>query len=176
MNRQTLKILLVLFAGFFAACIDSRPPKITKVMDGPIDLPARQGFINDYARVIDDESTKQELESELLAFKEKTNVDFVIVIVNSKDGFSIEDHSMAIAKQWCLECRSDGSGEILIDIAMQEGEFRRNVSAPLWSALPDDEIARLSSSLEQSFSRQEYSDGLSKIVRSVTNRVLSHQR
>ena len=89
MNRQTLKILLVLFAGFFAACIDSRPPKITKVMDGPIDLPARQGFINDYARVIDD-STIQKLESELLAFKEKTNVDFVIVIVNSKDGFSIE--------------------------------------------------------------------------------------
>ena len=174
-QRKSLKILIVLFAGLFTACIDSRPPTMTKVMDGPIELPARQGFINDYAGVVDD-ATKQKLEAELLAFKERTNVDFVIVIVDSKDGYSIEDHSMAIAKQWCLACRADSSGEILLDISMQEGEFRCNVSAPLWSVLPEEDIARLSSSLEQSFARDEYSDGLSEIVHSVVNRVLTHHK
>ena len=156
-------VLLLSLSLALVHCADPRRPRITKVLDGPIELPARQGFVNDFAGIVDS-SAKQRIESDLATFKQQVGIDFAIVIVKSTGGYSLEDHSMEIARQWCLDNLPQSRGEILLDIAMADQEFRFNVSKPLWKDMPNEEVEKFQQALEQSFSKAEYSQGLVEVV------------
>jgi uncharacterized membrane protein YgcG len=155
--------LVLVMTISLAHCADPRPPKITKVLESPIELPYRIGFVNDFAGVLEN-SARQKLDSDLDEFQQQSGVDFVIVIVESKGGYSLEDHSLEIARQWCLDCRPQSRGEVLLDIAMKDQEFRFNVSKPLLNDLPNEELEKFQQALEQSFSDGEYSQDLIDVV------------
>lgn len=162
MVSARLAILLIIAIGV-SACADPRPPTISKAVESPIELPPRIGLVNDFAGALD-AASRQHLEPELTAFQKESGIDFIIVIVQSLDGHSLEDHSMEIARQWCLDCKRESRGQILLDIAMKDQEFRFSVSEPLWHDLPNEELEKLQNDLEASFSNDDYSQGLERVV------------
>jgi len=159
-----------MLAVVVAGCADTRPPKISREMEKPIDIPTRRGYLNDFAGVLEP-TARDILDSDLRAFSQKTGVDFVIVISDSADGYSLEDHSMEIARQWCLACRPDGKGEILLDILSQDEQFRLNVSKPLWNRLPDHVVSELQGALESSFGQERYADALTELVSKIRTKI-----
>ena len=168
MHYAGIGLILILTIGLLH-CADPRPPKIIKVLVGPIELASRQGFVNDFAGILDN-SARQKLESDLDTLKRQVGIELVIVIVKSTGGYSLEDHSMEIARQWCLDCRLQTRGEILLDIAMKDQEFRFNVSKPLWTDLPNEEVEKFQQALELSFSGGEYSKGLIDVVSKISTK------
>jgi uncharacterized protein len=165
--RRALTLMLVVV---FAGCGDTRPPKISKASEKPIEVPTRQGYLNDFVGVLEP-TTRQNIESDLRALNQKTGIDFVIVLSESADGYSLEDHSMEIARQWCLDCRRNGKGEILLNILIRDEQFRLNVSKPLLNRLPDDVVSELQRALESSFVQDRYADGLTELVSKIRTKI-----
>src|ERR1700754_238569 len=62
-------------------------------------LPPPTGFVNDYANVLDGES-KGRLESALKELRDKSDVEFALVTVETTGGQPIFDYSLAVAKGW----------------------------------------------------------------------------
>ncbi len=160
--EQFALLLLVFLAG----CSDPGSPKISKVLDKPLEIPARKAYLNDFSSLLTP-SDRERIDSELSSLDEELGVDFVIVISESTGGYSIEDHSMEIARQWCLECRSNSNGEILLDILRKDQQFRFNVSKPLWGRLSGEKAEELQKALEDSFSQGRSAEGLTQLVASV---------
>ena len=62
-------------------------------------LPPPTGFVNDYAKVID-EKTKKELEAALTKLKERSKIEFAVVTVDTTGEQSSLDYTMAVARGW----------------------------------------------------------------------------
>ena len=60
-------------------------------------LPAPTGMVNDFAGVID-QAAKQQLETRLRQFKEKTGVELAAVVVRTTGDREIFDYSLAVAR------------------------------------------------------------------------------
>ena len=106
-------------------------------------LPRPTGFVNDYANVFDSES-KSRLETLLAKLKERSSVEFAVVTVATTNGQPIFDYSLQVAKEWGVgpKDRSQGGG-LLLMFAIQDREWRLQVSRGLEKDLPDDVCKQL---------------------------------
>lgn len=64
-----------------------------------LDIPQPNGYINDFANVIDD-SVEEELETIISAFEEKTSNEITVVTITSLEGENLEDYSIRLAEDW----------------------------------------------------------------------------
>lgn len=134
-------------------------------------LPNPTGFVNDYAAVFDSDS-KSRLESLLAKLREKTKIEFAVVTVNTTNGTPIFDYSLAVAKQWGVGPKdtSQGGG-LLLMFAIQDRQWRLQVSRGLEKDLPDDVCKQLGEESTDLYHQGRYAEGIEKYVNAIIGRL-----
>jgi uncharacterized protein len=134
-------------------------------------LPQPTGFVNDYAGVFDGES-KGRLESVLRELRDKSEIEFAVVTVETTGGRPIFDYSLDVAKGWGIGPKdtSKGGGVLLL-LATKQHKWRIQVSRSLEKDLPDDECKRLGEQSSELYKKGKYAEGLTKYVGAITGRL-----
>jgi uncharacterized protein len=171
-------ILVFLFAALISSssCVSHFRPSAqkqtpdTKAEAGNL-LPSPTGFVNDYAAVFDSDS-KSRLESLLAKLKEKANVEFAVVTVNTTNGQPIFDYSLGVARQWGVGPKdtSQGGG-LLLMLAIKDRQWRLQVSRSLEKELPDDVCKQLGEESTELYHQGRYVEGIEKYVNAIIRRL-----
>jgi len=134
-------------------------------------LPRPTGFVNDYANVFDSNS-KQRLESLLVKLREKANIEFAVVTVDTTNGQPIFDYSLALAREWGVgpKDRSQGGGLLLL-LAIKDRQWRLQVSRSLEKDLPDDVCKELGDKSVEMYKQGRYVEGIEKYVKALISRL-----
>jgi uncharacterized protein len=129
-------------------------------------LPPANGFVNDYAGVIDT-ATKQQLETKLQNFKDTTNpsVEIAVAVVKTTGERDIFDYSLATARGWKIGSKDDDNPSALLFIAVDDRKYFTQVSRDLEDELPDGVVGSLQRQyLVPEFKKGNYSKGISDTV------------
>jgi len=114
--RALFFVLLLSLASLEAFSQSSSP---FSVNESP--LPTPTGFVNDFVGVLD-AGAKQQLETRIKEFKEKTNpqVELAVAIVNTTGERPIFDYSLAVARGWKIGSKEDDNPSALLFIAIDD--------------------------------------------------------
>jgi uncharacterized protein len=135
------------------------------------EFPRPTGFVNDYANVFDSNS-KQRLESLLVKLREKANIEFAVVTVDTTNGQPIFDYSLALAREWGVGPKdSSKGGGLLLLLAIKDRQWRLQVSRSLEKDLPDDVCKELGDKSVEMYQQGRYVEGIEKYVNALINRL-----
>src|SRR5579863_5698030 len=79
------------------------------------------GYVNDFAHVLNSDATTQ-LDNICQQIDQKAHAQIAVVTMNSLDGDSIEDYSVALFKQWGIGDKSTNRG-VLILLAVKDRQY-----------------------------------------------------
>ena len=134
-------------------------------------LPAPTGFVNDYANVFDVDS-KQRLESLLGKLRQKANIEFAVVTVETTNGQPIFDYSLQLAKEWGVGPKDTRQGGgLLLMVAVKNREWRLQVSRSLEKDLPDEVCKELGDQSTELYQQGRYDEGIEKYVEAIIDRL-----
>ena len=176
-NIATTHLLatLLLVSVLTIACLHTSTPEpqpSSPVQPSPAQQsPLKQvGFVNDYANVFDP-ATKEELETLVKKLQHDADVEFVVVTVNSTDGQSIFDYSLALARDW----KPGGTSKrgLLFLLAIKQREWRLQVSEALKKDLPDEVCQKLSEPSVALYKEGKYGEGVKLYARAISDRLRS---
>ena len=131
-------------------------------------FPQRVGVVNDFANAFNP-SQKKSLESALTQLKDNSNVEFVVVTIDSTNGQPLFDYSLALARNWAPGGES-GRGLVLV-LAIKDGEWRLQVSRSLEKDLPDDVCLSLAEPAEDLYRQGKYAEGVQAYVKAIGDRM-----
>ena len=129
-------------------------------------LPSPNGFVNDYAGVID-AVTKQQLETKLKNLKETSNpsVEIAVAVVKTTGERAIFDYSLAVARGWKIGSKDDDNPSALLFIAIDDRKYFTQVSKDLEDELPDGVVGNLQRQyLVPEFKKGNYGKGISDTI------------
>ena len=134
-------------------------------VDSP--LPAPEGFVNDYANVLDGKSERR-LEAALNELREKSGIEFAVVTVETTGARSLSDYSLAVAKGWGVGPRAPSKGGgLLLLVAVKDRGWRLQVSNGLMTDLPDALTKELSGQSTDLYRQNKYAEGIADYVRRI---------
>lgn len=122
-------------------------------------LPSPTGQVNDLAYLLD-AATRQRLERVLSNLKQRTDVNFVIVIVKSSGTEDLFDYSLRIANDRSIGAPSSVDKSILLVLAADTGKFFAQISKGGRSALPDGLIGEMGQRMRRRIESAGYNQGL----------------
>jgi uncharacterized protein len=129
----------------------------------PSPLPKPEGYVNDYAKVIDTD-TKSKMETILSKLDSEQKIEFAVVTVPTIGGQDIFDYSLAVMRGWGI-----GSAEkpgLLILVAVNDHKYYTQVSRHLEGDLPDGLVGQIQrETMVPAFKANSYSQGLMDAVR-----------
>src|SRR2546421_11702933 len=126
----------------------------------PIPLPSPLTPVVDYAKVIDPE-TRKKLESIYVNLKERANIEFAVVTVDTTGDQDIFDFSLAVARGWGIGSKGGDKAGFLLVVAIQDHKYFTQVSDHLEGDLPDGLVGQIQRGrLVPAFRQQEYSRGI----------------
>ncbi|HWN98821.1 MAG TPA: TPM domain-containing protein [Blastocatellia bacterium] len=129
------RFLVTIGAVAFLASVSNAEPQV----------PPPQGMVNDFAGKLSPD-TRQQLETLLVNFRNRSGIEVTVVTVNSDDmkGYPIEDYALQLGRQWHVGPASDGRGLVLLvaikppgSDGIYHGETRLEVSRHLEGDVPD---------------------------------------
>lgn len=127
-------------------------------------LPPPTGYINDYAGVIDS-TTKQRLETTLTNLDREQQIQFFAVTVDSTNGTSIFDYSLAVARGWGVGSRDTSKPSLLLLVAIKDRKYQDQVSRHLEGDLPDGLTGQIKrEKLVPAFRAGQYGKGISDTI------------
>jgi len=130
----------------------------------PSPLPTPTGYVNDYARVIDN-ATKQQLETTLTNLDQQQQIQFSVVTVDTTGGREIFDYSMAVARGWGIGSKDTQKPSLLLLVAIKDRKYFTQVSRHLEGDLPDGLVGQIQRErLVPAFKAGEYGRGLADTV------------
>ena len=146
------KIILTIFLifNFLNADISEYFPKLT-------------GRVVDVANILTPE-VKNQLTQTLKEEEDKTSNQIVVVILNTLNGYPIEEYAYQLGRFWGIGQKDKNNGVILL-ISMSERKMRIEVGYGLEGALTDaisKEI--IENTLKPNFKAQQYEQGILKAV------------
>jgi uncharacterized protein len=138
-------------------------------------LPPPTGFVNDYSNVLD-EATKHHLESTFTQLKERSAIEFAVVLVDTTEGQPINDYSMAVARGWGIgpEDTTRGGGLLLL-VAVKDKQWRIEVSRGLEKDLSNDVVLHLGRLMNEPLRQQKYGEGVKKGVDAIITRLVQRR-
>jgi uncharacterized protein len=176
LNRKPLATVLVLVA--ICACsarVQQPQPATNKVaaaepkVQSP--LPAPTGFVNDYANVFD-ANEKRRLESLLTDLRDNSRIEFAVVTIKTTNGQPIFDYSLAVARGWGIGPKDTSiGGGLLLLLAVEDRQWRLQVSRSLEKDLPDDVCKELGDQSVELYRQGHYDQGIVKYVNSIIQRL-----
>ena len=134
-------------------------------------FPSPTGFVNDFANVIDSDS-RSRLEALVQNLREKSKIEFAVVTVDSTNAESIDDYSLALAKEWGIGPKNlaEGGGLLLL-VAVKDRRWRLQVSRSLEKDLPDDVCKQLGDQSLPLYKKGDYSGGIEKYLNALIARL-----
>jgi uncharacterized protein len=141
-------------------CSVSQPTAVAQTTRSPIPLPSPFTPIVDYAHVIDPE-TRQKLESIYLNLKQRANIEFAVVTVDTTGGQDIFDYSLAIARAWGIGSKEGEKNGFLLVVAIKDRKYFTQISDHLEGDLNDGLVGQIQRErLVPQFKKGNYSQGI----------------
>jgi uncharacterized protein len=106
-------------------------------------LPARTGYVNDFAGVLDD-ATRQRLEVMLGNLQQRSGIEFGVATIQTTAGRDIFDVSRDLANEWNFGARGTKKKSLLLVIAATEKTAFTQFSRSVQSDLPEGVLGELS--------------------------------
>lgn len=103
--------------------------------------PKPVGHVNDFANIISD-GARQQLESQLRDYREKTSIELAVVTVLSLEGKTVEDYTIGLAQSWGVGDKKKDNGIVLL-VAPNERKMRIEVGYGMEPDLTDSQCGRI---------------------------------
>src|SRR5256714_12937902 len=138
-------------------------------------LPPPTGYVNDYAKVIDN-ATKRQLETTLTNLDQQQQIQFSVVTVDTTGGQDIFDYSLAVARGWGIGSKDTQKPSLLLLVAIKDRKYFTQVSRHLEGDLPDGLVGQIQRErLVPAFKAGEYGRGLAGTVNEYITTVAAKQ-
>jgi len=153
--------LLLLIFSLLAVDVHAQPTP-----ESPVPLPVPFNPIVDNAQVID-AATRQRLESIYLNLKERGNIEFAVLTVDSTGDRDIFDFSLAVARGWGIGSKEGDHAGLLLVVAIQDHKYFTQVSRHIEGDLPDGLVGQIQRErLVPAFKQGNYSKGILDTIQS----------
>jgi tetratricopeptide (TPR) repeat protein len=170
-QRNTLPLLFIaltlVFIGLSQFSVNSRAQDQTR-------LPARSGYINDFAGVVD-ESTKQRLEVVLGNLKQRSGIEFSVVTIQTTGARDIFDVSRQLANEWNVGARNSRKKSLLLVIAVNERTAFTQFSRAVQQDLPEGILGEVSQIMRGPLASGRFgaglNDGMNHFIGSLARKV-----
>jgi uncharacterized protein len=130
----------------------------------PVPLPVPFTPIVDNARVIDDQ-TQQRLGAIYLNLKERANIEFAVLTVDTTEDQDIFDFSLAVARGWNIGPGSSKGQGLLLVVAIKDRKYFTQMGDHLEGELPDGLVGQIQrEKLVPAFKRGQYSKGIYETI------------
>jgi uncharacterized membrane protein YgcG len=177
-GRRTPKLIFFLLLAITTSC--HRPPASQNAQATPSpsasvnsqSFPQRVGLVNDFANAFN-ASQKKSLESALTQVKSDSDVEFVVVTVDSTNDQSLFDYSLALARQWAPG--GDSRRGLVLALSIKDREWRLQVSRALEKVLPDEVCLSLAEPAEELYRQGKYAEGVEAYVKAIGDRLKAKQ-
>ena len=137
---------------------------VAKAQTAQSPLPAPTGYVNDYARVIDD-TNKQWMETTLRNLDREQQIQFAVVTIDSTKGTAIFDYSLSVARGWGIGSKETSKPSLLLLVAIADRQYFTHVSRHLEGDLPDGLVGEIQRArLVPAFRAGQYGQGLSDTI------------
>ena len=153
-----LGLLVLIFSLFVVDASAQRTPP------SPVPLPVPFNPIIDNANVINAE-TRQNLESIYLELKERANIEYAVLTVDTTGDLDIFDFSLAVARGWGIGSKEGDKAGFLLVVAIRDRKYFTQVSRHLEGDLPDGLVGRIQRErLVTQFRQGNYSQGINDTI------------
>ena len=147
--------LLALVFSLFAVEVRAQPTP-----ESPVPLPVPFTPVVDNANVID-AGTKQRLGSIYNNLKERGNIEFAVLTVDTTGDRDIFDFALAVARGWGIGPKDGDRAGLLLVVAIQDRKYFTQVSRHLEGDLPDGLVGQIQRErLVPAFRQRNYSKGI----------------
>jgi uncharacterized membrane protein YgcG/tetratricopeptide (TPR) repeat protein len=155
-QRNTLPLLMMALALAFIGL--SQFAVSSRAQDKAA-LPARSGYVNDFARVLDD-TTRQRLEVVLGNLQQRSGIEFGVATIQTTGTRDIFDVSRDLANEWNLGARNGKKKSLLLVIAVDEKTAFTQFSRSVQPDLPEGVLGELSQVMRGPLTSGRFSQGL----------------
>ena len=123
------------------------------------DFPTKSNrLVNDYVGILSSDE-KNSLENKLRTYNDSTSTQVSIVVINSLNGYEINDYAVQLANAWGIGQSKKNNG-VLILVAMQERKTSIQTGYGMEGVLPDAICKRIIEyEIKPSFKRADYYGG-----------------
>lgn len=135
-------------------------------------VPALPNPVNDYANVLT-RAGKEKIATDIVNLKKTTGAQAGVLIVNSLDGSSVEEATMAAARQWKLGSKDRDDGVLLL-IAVKDRKIRLEVGYGLESIVTDYHAKQITASMKGALRSGNYDSAVSTAITGVGARIKAH--
>jgi uncharacterized membrane protein YgcG len=134
-------------------------------------LPPPEGFVNDFAGVIDD-PTESQLEARLGRLKERAKIEIAVATVKTTGGQTVYDYSLAVARGWGIgpPAGEEGGGVLLL-LASEDRKWRIQVTRSLEADLPDEVVGRIGAAMNPALREGRYGEAVNRCVDDLVKRL-----
>jgi len=130
----------------------------------PVPLPSPFTPIVDYAHVIDAD-TRSKLEAIFLNLRERAQIEYSVLTVDTTNGQDIFDFAMAVARGWGIEPKGGEKTSFFLVVAIQDRKYVTLVSDHLEGDLPDGLVGEIERQrLVPAFREKNYSKGIYETI------------
>ena len=125
------------------------------------DFPAKSNrLVNDYTGTLS-KSDKRNLEDKLVAYDRESSVQIAIVIINSLNGYSVEDYSVRLAEDWGIGQGASDNGTLIL-VSIDDRKMRIEVGYGLEAVVTDALSKRIiENEMKPRFQKGDFAGGLS---------------
>ena len=124
-----------------------------------ITVPRYQGWVSDYARVLD-ASTQTQLTALIQELKDKTGAEIAVLTVDTTGGEDIFDYALAVAEDWKPGEKGKDNGVVFVS-AVQDRKVYILVGYGLEGILPDGKVGGIEDEyVIPAFKRGDYGEGI----------------
>ena len=126
----------------------------------PVPLPVPFNPIVDNAHVID-AATRARLEQIYRDLKERGNIEYSVLTVDTTGDLDIFDFALAVARGWGIGSKDSEKAAFLLVVAIQDRKYNTQVSRHIEGDLPDGLLGQIQRErLVPQFRQQNYSQGI----------------
>jgi uncharacterized protein len=126
----------------------------------PVPLPSPFTPIVDYAHVIDAD-TRSKLEAIFLNLRERAQIEYSVLTVDTTNDQDIFDFAQAVARGWGIEPKGGEKTSFFLVVAIQDRKYITLVSDHLEGDLPDGLVGQIQRErLVPAFRQKNYSKGI----------------
>ena len=127
-----------------------------------LNIPSPQGFINDYANIIDNEKENL-LENELRKIKYSQGIEIAVLTVDSLQDYPIDMYANQTFRSWGIGNKQNDSG-ILYLIAPSERQSRIELGYGIEKILTDYETKVIQEQANTYFREENYTSGVALVL------------
>lgn len=155
MSNARARIFAVVLATMVVLSLTTRLP----AQEPQSKLPERAGYINDFAGIIDP-ATRGRLEVILDNLKQRTDIEFVVVVVKTIGNEDVYKYSLRVAKDWDIGVRASPRKTMLLLMSADEAKYFTQLTAATQQELPDGLVGELILRLGSKVEHGDFNGGL----------------